>query len=97
VQAAQRDWALETLAMRAQCLGNLARTLHARSEELAVLASREVGKPIRESRAELEKCAWVCEYYALHGPAQLDDVPVETERWRSYYSHRPLGVLLAIM
>ena len=57
----------------------------------------EMGKPFREAVAEVEKCAWGCEYYATHGAAFLEDIPVGTEAHRSYVTFRPLGTVLAIM
>jgi succinate-semialdehyde dehydrogenase/glutarate-semialdehyde dehydrogenase len=56
-----------------------------------------MGKPARESLAEIEKCAWVCDYYADEGPDHLADVPVSTDASRSYVTHQPLGVVLAVM
>ena len=56
-----------------------------------------MGKPIREARAEIEKCAWVCEYYAEQGPAFLADELIETDAGRSLVAWQPLGTVLAVM
>jgi len=56
-----------------------------------------MGKPITEARAEIEKCAWGCEYYAEHGPAMLADEPVKTEAHESFITYQPIGVILAVM
>ncbi len=57
----------------------------------------EMGKPLREGRAEARKCAACCEYYADQGAGFLADEPVKTDAARSYVRHAPLGVVLAIM
>lgn len=56
-----------------------------------------MGKTIVEAEAEIEKCAWACDYYAQHAPTQLGPQLVETGAQRSYVAHRPLGCVLAIM
>src|SRR5690606_12135400 len=58
---------------------------------------REMGKPVTEGVAEVEKCAKVCRYYASHGPAFLQPERVETEAYKSYVAFEPLGVILAVM
>src|ERR1700722_5665639 len=64
---------------RARSLRTVARTLRGRSDELARLATLEMGKPLAESRAEVEKCAWTCDWYADHAPALLEPETVVTE------------------
>ncbi len=85
---------IEARAARVRALGAL---LRERQADLGRLATREMGKPIKQARAEVEKCAWVCEHYAEHGPALLAPEPVETEAARSFVTFQPLGVVLAIM
>ncbi len=93
-----RDWIHDsTLEMRCTLLHNLATLLRAKRDELAALATREMGKRINESRAEIDKCAWVCDYYAEQAPTQLADEMVETEASRSLIVYQPLGVILAVM
>ena len=75
----------------------LGQRLRDRQIHWAELMTQEMGKPFREATAEIEKCAWACDFYADHGPAFLADEHVETEATRSYVTYRPLGVLLAIM
>ena len=95
--AAQREWQEAGDGLRAEPMRRTADVLDRRRDELARLMAREMGKPLREGRAELEKCAWVCRYYAEHAAGFLADEPVETEARKSYVVHRPLGVILAIM
>jgi succinate-semialdehyde dehydrogenase/glutarate-semialdehyde dehydrogenase len=59
--------------------------------------TREMGKPLAQARAEAEKCAWVCRYYADHAADFLADEPVETDAARSYVAYQPLGPVLAVM
>ena len=94
---AWNSWKQTTFSHRAGLMTNLASLLRANSEELARLITLEMGKVIRESRSEIEKCAWVCEYYAQHAVEFLANEPVRTEYAQSYVSFRPLGVVLAVM
>jgi len=71
--------------------------LRQQASALAELMTAEMGKPLAQGKAEAEKCAWVCEYYADQGPKQLAQVPVESAAQQSYVSFRPLGVILGIM
>ena len=56
-----------------------------------------MGKPIAEASAELDKCAWNCEFYAEQAERLLADEPVDTQAQASYVAYQPLGVVLAIM
>ena len=95
--AAYLDWRETDFAHRAERMNRAAAVLRERHEEYARLMAEEMGKPVAEGRAEIEKCAWVCEYYAEHAADFLADEPVATEAWRSYVAYRPQGVVLAVM
>ena len=95
--AAFHSWSALELEERAQHLRRVADTLRGRSDELAVLMADEMGKPLEGGTAEVEKCAWVCEFYADHAPAFLADEPVPTEASKSFVAFNPLGVVLAVM
>ena len=95
--AAAANWRLTTPAERGAALRRLAVALRAERDELALLATREMGKPLAESHAEVEKCAWCFEWFADHGPAMLAPDEIETEAVRSYVVYEPLGVVFAIM
>jgi succinate-semialdehyde dehydrogenase/glutarate-semialdehyde dehydrogenase len=56
-----------------------------------------MGKPIRFSLAEIEKCQWVCEYFAEQAESMLAPRPIETDKSKSYVAYLPLGVIFAIM
>lgn len=74
-----------------------AAALRAAREELAALITREMGKPLAEARAEVNKCAWTCEYYADESAGFLADDPVESGAKSSWVAYEPLGVVLAVM
>ena len=67
------------------------------NEEYSKIITMEMGKPILESRAEIEKCAWVCEYYAENGKKFLSPQEIKTDASKSYVTFQPLGVILAVM
>ena len=97
VAAATPGWAATPVAERAEAVRAIAGELRRRADELATLITREVGKLHREARGEIEKCAWVCEYYADHGPGFLADEPIETDAGKSLVAYQPLGTVLAVM
>jgi succinate-semialdehyde dehydrogenase / glutarate-semialdehyde dehydrogenase len=96
-RAAARGWRRTSPAQRAEGLGHLATALRQRQSDLALLATSEMGKPLAESRAEVEKCARTCDWYADHAPALLEPETVATEALVARVLPQPLGVLLAIM
>lgn len=95
--SAQPSWVSASTTTRATVLRRAAALLRERAEDLATLASREMGKPITEARAEVEKCAWVCEHYAQVSPDLLADREVVSGGSRSWLRHDPLGVVMAVM
>ena len=82
---------------RAKGLLRLAELLLQNKERYAELMSLEMGKPITQAISEIEKCAWVCTYYAEQGPAFLEPETIKTNARKSYLSYQPLGIILAIM
>ena len=82
---------------RAVLLGRLAPLLESEREQLARLITQEMGKLLREARAEIDKCIWGCRHYAEHGVAPLADEHIKTEASQSYVTFQPLGTVLAIM
>lgn len=95
--AAARRWRATSIERRAELLAKVAAEMRSRRDELAVTAVREMGKPLPQARAEVEKCAWCCDYFAQNGAAMLADRPVVSNAARSYVAFRPLGVVLAVM
>ena len=95
--AAAPLWRSRPVSGRADLVRQASAVLRQRAEELARLMTLEMGKPIREARAEIEKCAWVCDYYADEGPGFLADEPVGSDAGRSLLAWQPLGTVLAVM
>ncbi|MDB5040346.1 MAG: Succinate semialdehyde dehydrogenase Sad [Candidatus Eremiobacteraeota bacterium] len=93
---AQR-WRETPFAERAKRMRGAALTLRDQKSKLASLATREMGKPIAEAEAEVEKCAWACDWFAENGERLLRAEEIPSGATRSYVAFRPLGVLLAIM
>ena len=94
---AQQAWAQISYAGRAKILRDIAIHLRAQHEQYATLITQEMGKPLREARAEIEKCAIGCDYSAQHTADFLSAEPMESDAGKSYVAHYPLGVVLAIM
>ena len=90
-------WRSTSFMFRSQLMQNLASLLRTNNEKLALLMALEMGKVKREGLAEIEKCAWVCDYYATHAEAFLENDPIRTEAGKSFVSYQPLGTILAIM
>lgn len=95
--AACARWRQEPATVRVALLASVAELLLARRDTYAALITQEVGKPLTESRAEVEKCAWGCSYYAEEGERILAAEPVRTDAASSFVAYEPLGVILAIM
>lgn len=95
--SAQRAWARVPVAERARVLPRIAAVLRADKARYAAMITREMGKPIAESEAEVEKCAWNCDFYAEQGPKWLADEAVASSATETAVVFDPLGVVLAIM
>ena len=93
---AQGAWARSPLDVRVAALRELARLLRADAGSHAKMMAREMGKPVAQGRAEAEKCAWACDYYADNAEAFLAPQPVATDATTSYVAFEPLGVVLVI-
>ncbi len=94
---AQQAWAQTSPTQRAAILKSIAAELRAQKNRYASLITLEMGKPLREALAEVEKCALTCDYYAQHGEDFLRPTPSESDAGKSYIAYYPLGVVLAIM
>ncbi len=95
--AAYLEWRLKPVTERVAPLVRMAHLLRERKEEYGLLMTREMGKPISQAVAEAEKCAWVCDYYAEQAPGLLEPVDAPTDGSASYWTYRPLGIVLGIM
>ena len=92
-----RAWRDTSIQRRAERYEALADALLQRKDKLANLITQEMGKPILESRAEVEKCAQEVRWYAEHGPSMLADEPAMVGSDEVYISYLPIGVVLAVM
>jgi succinate-semialdehyde dehydrogenase / glutarate-semialdehyde dehydrogenase len=94
---AQQAWRRTSFDERAALMRRLAAHLRGRRDEYGRLITLEMGKPIAEATAEIEKCAWACDVYADRAAVFLGDDPIATNASRSIVAYEPLGVVLAIM
>ena len=91
------QWRRASYFQRSQMMQNLASLLKSKKEELARLMALEMGKVVREGISEIEKCAWVCDYYAGNAESFLENEPIATDFSKSYVSFQPIGTILGIM
>lgn len=92
-----KSWRKVSFSEKSKLLNNAAKELRKNQRSYAKDMTKEMGKPISQSLAEIEKCAWVCEYYAENAEDHLQNEMIETDAQKSYVSYEPLGVVLAIM
>jgi succinate-semialdehyde dehydrogenase / glutarate-semialdehyde dehydrogenase len=95
--AASRAWGNQPIPVRASVLKAAAALLRQEREQLARTITLEMGKPLAESLAEIDKSAWNCEYVAEQAARWLADSVVPTNAVLSYVAYRPLGVVLSIL
>ncbi|TMF62542.1 MAG: NAD-dependent succinate-semialdehyde dehydrogenase [Chloroflexi bacterium] len=91
------EWRDRPIAERAVPMRALARLLRERSERYARLATLEMGKPIVEAKAEIEKCAFGADHFAQNAARYLADEEIRANARRSIVAFQPLGVVLAVM
>lgn len=97
VHHAWLSWKETSFDQRSASLNKMADVLINRKAELAGLMALEMGKPVAQGVAEVEKCASVCSYYAEHAKDHLADTIIETEASKSFVVFKPIGVVLAVM
>ena len=91
------NWRKIDISERCTYMRRLGRVMKKNKEDYAKLITEEMGKPIRQSLAEIDKCAWVCDYYSEHAESFLRDELIPTEFRKSFVSFEPLGVIACIM
>ncbi len=96
-EEAFRDHRHLPLEERARRLEHAATILDQEATEFGRLMAMEMGKPLLQARAEAEKCARACRYYAERGPDLLAEEDVATEARRSFVRYAPIGPVLGIM
>ena len=95
--AAFRTWRRQPVNQRAELLLALASALREQAEDMAQMITLEMGKPIAQARAEIEKCAQLSEWYAAQGPAMLASEPTLVDNGSAQIEYRPLGPIFAVM
>ena len=90
-------WSKMSFAERAKVFSTLSSLLKKRKETLGTLITNEMGKVIAESIAEVEKCAYVCDYYVEHAEQFLKDEMHEAGYKKSFVAYEPIGAVLGIM
>lgn len=96
-QQAFESWRKVDFEERARLMHKAGQVLRDNVEEYAKMISLEMGKPINESRGEINKCAWVCDYYAENAEEFLESETIPTDASQSFVRHDPMGTILAIM
>ena len=97
VHGAYCIWRETSFSFRAKRMKEVAHILRDGKEKFGTLMTEEMGKPINQSKAEAEKCAWVCEYYANNAKNFLANKDIATEATNSFVSYQPIGIVLAVM
>ncbi|MRS15912.1 succinate-semialdehyde dehydrogenase [Enterobacteriaceae bacterium RIT691] len=92
-----RQWKKLSVASRADALRNLGKVIRVHAEAMALMISREIGKPIAQARGEVTKSANLCDWYAEHGPAMLATEGTQVENQKAVIEYRPLGPVMAVM
>lgn len=97
VQNEWHHWKTTEFSTRSRYMLQLAEELKSHKYDYASIITQEMGKPIKESISEVEKSAWVCEYYAENAEQMLADEDMKSDASESFVSFEPLGVILAVM
>lgn len=94
---AYQVWRKTSFSQRKLIMLKLAKLLRVKKNEFSTLMAKEMGKPVSSGRAEIEKCAWVCEHYAEYAEGYLQSRIIPTEMKKTMVCYQPLGVIFAIM
>lgn len=97
LHAGFRAWKKTDLSSRISYLLEVKENLLSRCDDLAQMMAQEMGKPFQQGVGEIKKCAWLCDYYAVHIEEILKDEAVQTEHQLTVVKKQPMGVFLAVM
>lgn len=97
VEAAQKEWMQTSFSERAKLMKQAAQVLRDNTIQYATTMTQEMGKLLKEAKAEVAKCALVCDYYADNAEQMLAPEMIKTEAQKSYARFDPIGAVLAIM
>jgi len=92
-----QDWKKTSFAERSELFRKLGLLLKEKKQELAILMTQEMGKPITQAKSEIEKCTWLCDFYAEKAEEFLAPVTKKSDGSQAYVRYDPLGVILAVM
>ncbi|HUX60266.1 MAG TPA: aldehyde dehydrogenase family protein, partial [Ignavibacteriaceae bacterium] len=92
-----QNWKETDFSERSIRMKRAGQILRKNREALGKLMTIEMGKPILQSESEIEKCAWVCDYFAENAEKFLEDEIIATDASKSFVAYKPLGVVLAVM
>ncbi len=96
-EKARLPWSKRSLGQRIIPMQRLGQLLKKNAREYATLITQEMGKPITQAIAEVEKCAWLCEHYCQNIETYLAPQSIATDKQKSYVCYQPLGIIFAIM
>lgn len=97
VAEASPNWKATAISDRCKLMHKAAEVLRVNKDKYAKIVTQEMGKLINDARAEVEKCATVCDFYADNGLTFLSDEAIESDAGKSYVAYFPLGTVLAVM
>jgi len=92
-----QSWRKVPIEKRAELMKAAASTLREGADRCAEMITMEMGKPLDEAKSEIEKCAWVCEYYAENTADFLAEEIIDTDAQKSLVRHDPIGAVFAVM
>ena len=92
-----QGWMKTDLSFRINCLEEISNLLRERAKEYAIIMADEMGKPVTQGLAEIEKCAWLCDYYKEHAESFLRPRSIDTENYKSLVTFQPIGLILGVM
>ncbi|MTI38914.1 aldehyde dehydrogenase family protein, partial [Fulvivirga lutimaris] len=92
-----KDWRKTNFEQRSELMHKAAEVLRQNKASYAELMALEMGKVLKDGASEIEKCAWVCDYYADNAKGFLEDNKIDTDASHSFVAYRPIGVVLAVM
>jgi len=96
-RAAFLEWRRTSFEQRSEVLHKAAQVLRARKDEFARLMTEEMGKTLDDGRAEVEKCAFHCDWFADHGEEYLRHEPADIGGGEAFITFNPIGIVLAVM
>ncbi len=97
VHNSYKVWRHLSFEKRAIAMRSIAKLLRERKKMYGLLITEEMGKPLAQAEAEVEKCALVCDYYANNAADYLKPREIATNSQKSYVTYQPMGIVFAIM